>query len=232
MIMEIYGIALALALAMAPVAHADSMDLTSIKAIAISGDASRTHVSTNADAAYRIETGSDRGGWFSHWYSIWSWNICRDVSRMHVEGTTLYIDTGSSSWLDRSDCRAEIDANVPAGATVEIDQQALDVKLDGDFARVRIAVRAGDISLNGHASALAIKGEALQARLSYDKVLRDEVVAIDAKLVDAYVDFGRDTPLEYSVAAMASSVDSARPSVTGARPSIDIKGMLVSATIR
>ncbi len=210
----------------------ETLDVSAIRSVVITGDASSIRITTDAGEPYQAETRGRRDGWFSRWYSSWFFNGCEDQSRMRIDGTTLNIAVASTRWFDLSDCSPEVSANIPAGGSVEIDQQAVMARLEGDFARLGLTSKAADLTLSGHASTVKIDSAALRAHLVYDMLRDDETIDVTAHSVDSYLDFGKPVPVDYTVTANASLIDSARPSVAGAKPAVTIKAEYARTTIR
>ena len=209
-----------------------TLDLAGVSAVIISGEASSVRLSTSASGPYQATIGGRREGWFARWYSSWFANDCSLASDMKLEASTLRIDVAPSSWLDPSDCRVEINANIQPESSVSIDQAALQASMAGSFSTIAISSKAADVSLDGHASTVDLKGEALRANLAFDSVRKDENIAITGKALDATLSFGKGAAISYSVTATASFVDSTLASTAGAKPSVVIKGDFVRATIR
>lgn len=207
-------------------------DITKIRSIVIQGDSSSIRITTDAGKPYEAVTSGRRSGWFSSWYSSWFFNACKDESRVRIDGTAMTIDVGVSAWSDIADCTPEVSANVPAGAAVSIDQHAFMARLDGNFSAFRTSGNAADITLNGHASEVDITGTAVRANLTYALITRDETIGIEAQSLDAYIGFGEHVPVDYTVMAKASLVDTLTPSVPGAKPQVTIRGDYVRARIR
>jgi hypothetical protein len=207
-------------------------DLSAVRAVAIKGDASAIRITTRSDRPYAATLGARRKGWFSSWYSSWFFADCREASGMRLEGPVLRIEVAASQWLDPSDCTIEVEANVPAGSAVRVDQNAFTAQLKGYFSEIAVAGNAADVSLDGHASTVEIRADAVRASLAYDRVEQDESVRIDARAIDVYLGFGQSAAIDYSVRAKASWVDSLHPSVPGSRPSVEIDGDFVRARIR
>ncbi|ESY44779.1 hypothetical protein X746_20790 [Mesorhizobium sp. LNJC380A00] len=223
------------AVALAPPVAGDAaktLDLAGVTAIIITGEASSVKLTTSGAEPYQATIGSRREGWFASWYSSWFANDCRTASDMKREASTLRINVAPSSWLDPSDCRVEINANIAPESSVSIEQAALLASMTGNFSSIAITGKAADVSLEGHASRIDLKGEALRANLAYGSVRKDETVAIAGKALDATLTFGRQVQISYSVTASASFVDSSLANTAGAKPSIVIKGDFVRATIR
>ncbi|MDM9625863.1 hypothetical protein QTL95_08145 [Rhizobium sp. S152] len=210
----------------------ETIDVSAIRSVVVTGDASSVRISTNADEPYQAETRGRRDGWFSRWYSSWFFSGCEDQSQMRIDGTTLSIAVASTRWFDLSDCSPEVRANIPAGGSVEIEQQAVMARFDGDFSRLGLSSKAADVTLSGHASTVKIDSAALRAHLVYDKLNADETIDLKAHSVDSYLDFGKPVPVDYTVTANASLIDSARPSVAGAKPLVTIKAEYARTTIR
>ena len=209
-----------------------TLDLAGVNAVVISGEASSVRLTTSASAPYQATIGSRREGWFARWYSSWFANDCSLASDMKLEASTLRIDVAPSSWLDPSDCRVEINANIQPESSVSIDQAALQANMAGSFSTIAISSKAADVSLDGHASTVELKGEALRANLAFGSVRQDENIAITGKALDAKLSFGKGVAVSYSVAATASFVDSTITNTAGAKPSVVIKGDFVRAIIR
>ncbi|PSJ55958.1 hypothetical protein C7I85_25965 [Mesorhizobium soli] len=151
---------------------------------------------------------------------------------MRVDKGTLYIDVAPSPWMDLSDCTVEISANVPNGNSVSIVQMATLAKLNGDFSSVTIASNAGDVALDGHATSVAVKGEAIKARIELDRIEKNENIDFDVRALDVYLGFGQNVPISYTIAAEKSFVDSSLSDTPGSKPAISIKGSYVRATMR
>ncbi len=208
------------------------LDVSAIRSIVISGDASSIRISTKADEPYRAETRGRRDGWFTGWYSSWFFNGCEDHSRMQIDGTTLTIAVASARWFDLSDCSPEVVANIPVGGSIRVDQQAVMARFEGEFASLGLASKAADITLQGHASRVVIDSAAVRAHLVYDRLSADETVDVVAHAIDSYLEFGKDVAVDYTVTAKASLIDSARPSAAGAKPLVTIKAEYARTTIR
>jgi hypothetical protein len=208
------------------------MDVSMVTMIKVTGDASSINLTTTETSPYAATIDGRRTGWFARWYSSWFFDDCRTSSRMRIDGATLVVDVAASSWLDVSDCTAEIKANVRKETAVSIQQAASQVKLAGDFSSIALDNKAADITLDGHAGSIMIAGDAIKAHLAFDKVQQNEIVELNAKALDVYLGFGKDTPISYSIEATASMVDSALANEPNAKPAISITGEFVRATIR
>ncbi|NDV87716.1 hypothetical protein GTW51_13500 [Aurantimonas aggregata] len=209
-----------------------SLDVSSVTAIAVTGDASVIDLKTAPDGPFVATLAGRRTGWFARWYSSWSTADCRPSSRMRLDGTTLVVDVTSSSWFDLSDCTVELIATVRPQASVSVAQAASQVKLTGDFSTVTLDNEAADFALDGHAAEIALKSKALRSHLTFDKTRQSETVSIDAEALDVDLAFVAGTAISYTVTAAASMVDSALANTPGAKPAIDIRGQFVRASIR
>lgn len=207
-----------------------------IKAITISGDASDIHLTTSTTEPYQATLGGARRSWFSGWFSGWSssWfgDYCPLGGSMHIENGVLYVVAENSKWFGFSNCSTDIDVNVESGANISVDQNAAEIRLDGHFGDIGYNGNAADFSLDGHAQKVRLNANALRASLLYDRVEKTEEVDIHANSLDATVDFGGQTPLDYQVDAKASLLDAKNPSMPGANPKIRISAQMVRATIR
>lgn len=212
--------------------HAKTLDTSNVTAVVVTGEASSVNVTTTEGAAYEASLTSRRSGWFFNWYSSWYSYDCQSYSKLHVEGSTLFAEVAPSSWIGISDCTVEIAANVRKESAISITQMASQARLTGDFSTIILAAKAADISLDGHVTDMHVQGDAIRAHIAFDKVRQTETVAIKAKALDAYLGFGKGTPISYTVVAKASWVDSSLPNTPGAKPAIDITGEFVRATIR
>jgi hypothetical protein len=105
---------------------------------------------------------------------------------------------------------------------VAIDKQALQASLSGDFLALTIAAKAGDMGISGRADTIALRGDALRVNLLFKVTFGNEVVAIDAHMREADLDFSAAPQLFYAVTAKTSLVGSARKSVPGAKPTLTI----------
>ena len=210
----------------------ETLDISTVRSVVISGEASEVRLTADGAGPYKASTSARRDGWFSGFYSSWFFNGCRDRSAMRIDGAVLKIEVMQTAWADLSDCTPEISANVAPGTTVRIDQEALKAELDGDFANVAITSKAADVAFDGHAAGMDILGTAVRAHLRYNSIRQDETVNITAQSLQTDLTFGSGVPVDYSVIAKASYVDSLEPSVPGARPRVSIKGDYVHARIR
>ncbi len=208
------------------------LDISAITAVAISGEASSVDITTAPDQPYQASLTRHREGWFARWNSIWSYDDCSDSSRMRIEGSLLRIDAGLSAWFGMSDCRYEIRLNVRKDIAVAIHQQALSTRLSGEFSAVTIDAKAADIAISGHAGTIALNSDALRVNIVLTATGQPEAVTVNARMLEADLDFAAAPALAYSVTGKASFVDAARPSVPGAPVSLAITSEFVHATIR
>jgi hypothetical protein len=213
-------------------ADGDQLDLSGVTMIRISGDESAIAVTTSSSEPYRATLGGTRRGWFSGWSSSWFGDYCPVGGTMHVDKDTVYIEAATSSRFGFSNCTPRIDLNVASGADISIDQPAAKIRLDGHFSTITLTTHAADFSLDGHADNVDLTANAMRSNLAYDSVEKTESIKIDANSLDATIDFGGRTPLDYRVDGKAVLVDSKEPSVAGAKPEIRIRGDFVRATLR
>ncbi|MBP1853312.1 hypothetical protein [Rhizobium halophytocola] len=159
---------------------------------------------------------------------------------MRIEGSALIVDTGGgrpfhwsdwSGWSDWSNCRPELTINLAPEAAVRIAQSASRASLDGQFSAVAIDADAGDITFDGHATALLLSGAAMRARLAFDAVRHDEVIRLTGRMMDASLKFLVPTQISYTVEATASLVSSALANTPGAKPEITVKGEMLRLSI-
>lgn len=220
------------AMADEPAPPTRSLDVSGVTAVRIVGEASAIALTTAEGEPFVATLGGKRTGWFANWYSNWFYNDCRTSSRMDVEGTTLTVEARPSSWLEPSDCRVELAANVAKGVSVAVEQAASQVRLAGDFSALSLDAKAADFALDGHAVSIRLKGDALRSTLAFDRTDGNETIAVDAHSLDLSLGFAPGTRISYDVDAKAAMVDSALPNTAGAKPSIAIKGEFVRAAIR
>lgn len=215
-----------------PATAAVPLDTTAVTAVAITGGASSIALSTSAGSAYQASIGGHRKGWFAGWYSSWFFADCAGAATVRIDGSVLRIEVPGGGWLDRSDCTTEIDANVPAGSVVSVDQPAFMANLNGVFGGISLTGKAIDAAIDGQARDIDISGEAVRARVKIDPGSAMENLRLEADALDADLRFGAGIAISYKVEAMASFVDSALPNTPGAKPAVIIKGKFVRATIR
>ncbi len=208
------------------------LDISVITAVAIGGEASSIDITTAPNRPYLATLIRRRSGWFARWNSIWSYDDCSSSSRMWIEGTLLHIDVGSSSWFGVSDCSYDINLNVKKDAAVAIHEQALSARLTGQFSAVTIESKAADVALSGHAETISVNSDALRLGIVLDSPGTAQAVTVNARMLEADLDFSAAPHLAYAVTAKASFVDTSRLSTPGAPVSLTIAGELVHATIR
>ncbi len=220
------------AMADEPAQPTQSLDVSSVIAIRIVGEASAISLTTSEGGPFVATLSGKRTGWFANWYSSWFYNDCHTSSRMGIEGTTLTVEARPSSWLEPSDCKVELKANVAKGVSVSIEQAASQVWLVGDFSALSLDNKAADFTLDGHAMSVRLNSDALRSHLAFERTEGNETIAIVAHSLDTSFGFTPGTQISYDVDANAAMVDSALPNTTGAKPSIAIKGEYVRAAIR
>jgi hypothetical protein len=212
------------------------LDVSKITSVVVEGDAAEIHLTTRADTSYRAQLRSRPRGWFGFWVSSWAADRCEGRVSMTVSGTTLRVSTpaagGWSLFDGDDDCRLALSANLPAGAAVSIDQNASLARLDGEFGILAIKSRAGDIAINGHARAIGIEGNAVQAKVDFDRIEGDETIGISGNALDADLRFPAGTKVDYQATGNAALVDSPVASTPGAKPQVRISGNFVRARIR
>ncbi|WP_245137696.1 hypothetical protein [Peteryoungia algae] len=212
------------------------VDLSGVTQLSVTGAASDITISTRGDGARQATLSGTRRGWGAIWRSGWFAGDCAGRARMTRDGDRLTVDMGDRSgffgWNDWDDCTLTLEATLAPDASVSITQNAARMRLDGDFSQVDVRSDAGDFALAGHATQVAVEGAALRAKLTFDRVVQDEMVLLSGKMLDATLRFLVPTTISYAVEAVASYVDSALPNTPGARPDITIRGEMVHATIR
>jgi len=208
-----------------------TLDTTTITAVAITGEASSIALSARDDTPYRATVDGRRRGWFAGWYSGWFFGDCSSTTSMRLDGATLRIDVAGGTWLDTSDCTVAIEANVPAGAVVSVDQPAFMANLNGLFGGISLTGNAIDAAIDGAARDIDISGAAVRAKLVAAPNTPMENVRIEGEALDADLRFG-GAAISYKVEAMASFVDSTLANTPGAQPAVFIKGKFVRASIR
>ncbi|PWJ83703.1 hypothetical protein C7441_10895 [Pseudaminobacter salicylatoxidans] len=157
---------------------------------------------------------------------------CQALASIGVQGAALVVKVAPSTSSDLDDCSYDINANIPANADVAIRQYGLQASLNGDFKSVTTRTNAVRLLLQGHATALSMESQAVDADISFAQVNHNETIDISSKALNATLDFGGAQPISYSAEGVASWVDSQLPSTPGAKPSIRLKAMSVRATIR
>ncbi|UGX87860.1 hypothetical protein [Phyllobacterium meliloti] len=208
------------------------LDIGQINRVAISGEASRIEFATSNTEPYQARITSTRSGWFSGWSSSWFSNECATRTTMEIRDQTLLIHVVNAPFLSLSDCEVSIRANLPANASINIEQAALSARLTGEYGNVFVKGHAADFSLDGHASNVDISGDAVRSDLRFAHISNTETIRLDSHALDASFTFGGDVPINYTVDAKASFIDSKRDSTPGAKPSIAIKSNYARVTIR
>ena len=209
-----------------------TLDLAGIMTVKIMGDASWIRVTTDSARPLLAQLGATRQAALFHWTSGWFGNDCTVASRMHLEGQTLFIDAADSSWFGFSDCRPTIALNVAEGASLSVEQNAAEIRSYGRFSNVSFKGHAVDFKLDGHAAAVAISADAVQASLKFDRPDKTETVDLTAQALDATVQFGPGVPVDYRIDAKASLVDTQQISTPGALPRVRVTGNYVRFTLR
>ncbi|CAM5776516.1 hypothetical protein LMIY3S_05566 [Labrys miyagiensis] len=210
------------------------LEVGSVTGVVVEGEAARIEISTDATAPYKAVMRGRTKGWFSFWYSSWSGSRCELAGAMTLSGSELLVNTGAQDWslFDDDACNVELDVNLPPGARISIDQKATMSRLEGDFSALKVKSHAGDIALQGHAGEVDIEGNAVQARLDYDRVERNETIALSGNALNAELNFPPATAVDYQVTGNATLIDSEMASTPGARPRVRISGNFLRARIR
>ena len=208
------------------------LDMANIKTVAITGEASRVELTTTDTQPYAASISGNQSGWFSNWYSSWFSNACETDTTTEVKDQTLLIHVAESPLISLSDCEVRINVNLPKNSDINIQQQALYAKLSGDYRGITISSNAADFSLDGYASSLDIKGDAVRSDMRFERTNHSETIRLDSHALDASFSFVKDTSISYLIDAKASFIDSKRESTPGAKPSIEIRSEYVRATIR
>ncbi|KQT64362.1 MULTISPECIES: hypothetical protein [unclassified Aureimonas] len=220
------------AMADEPAQPTTSLDVSGVTAIRIVGEASSIDLTTIEGEPLIATLGGQRIGWFAHWYSNWFYNDCRTSSRMAIAGTLLTVEAGPSSWLEPSDCRVELKANMKGGVSVAVEQAASQARLTGEFSTISLVAKAADFTLGGHAASVRLRSDALRSHLTFARTEGNETIAIAAHSLNTSLAFPPGTRISYEASAATAMVDSSLPNTVGAKPSIVIEGQYVRAAIR
>lgn len=226
----------AVALISASDSLAGPVDLAGISKIRVEGTASDISISADPGRPLVADLTGERHGWGALWHSGWFSDSCPARGSLSIDGETLVVNVGRQprlfGWSGWSDCTMAFSANLKPEASVLIAQQAARARISGDYSAIDIHSDAGDVSFEGHAQSMSLEGAALRARLVYDRVMNNEVIAISGAMLDAGIRFLVPTPISYLVEAVGSYVDSSLANTPGAKPAITIRGAMVRATIR
>jgi len=209
-----------------------TLDLTGIRTVKITGDASWINVTTDGARPFLAQLGAARHRALFQWTSGWFGNDCTVASRMRVEDGTLIVETADSSWFGFSDCTPTIALNLAGGASISIEQRAAEVRVNGQFSDVSFKGHAADFTLNGHARNVALSAEAIKATLTFDHPEKTESVDLTSEALDATVEFGPGVPVDYRIDAKASMVNTQTVSTPGALPRVRVVGKFVQFTLR
>lgn len=209
-----------------------ALDVASIRAVKITGDASRIRVTTDSARPQLAQLGAIRQHALFHWTSGWFGNDCTVASRMHAEDGTLFIEAADSSWFGFSDCTPTIALNLAAGTALSVNQHAAEIRTNGQFSDVRFKGHAADFALEGQARSVALSADAIQATLIFDHPEKTESVDLSSEALDATVQFGPGVAVDYRIDAKASWVDTQQASTPGAQPRVRVTGKYVRFTLR
>ena len=210
---------------------APTLDVSSVRRVSITGDASRLRFTTSADQPTVVSLTSRPSGWLGRWSSFWFASDCRTSSDMSVTDGTLTIRIVPTAFADLSDCAVTVEANLPAGGDISIDQAATQASLQGEFGAIHLDSHAADVDFEGHAASIVTTGDAMRLKLAFTSAGEDESISLTSRALDADLRFG-GVPISYRVDAMASMVDSTLDDTPGARPALLIKADFARAKIR
>lgn len=196
------------------------VDTTGVNSVEISGDASTTRLSSNETQALSASMTAKPSGWLSGWF----YNDCKPTGDMIVAGNKLIIKTLNSNWTDIGDCVTDLQINLPRNSDVTIDQPAFKADFQGQFATVSMNTRAADITLQGTARSVKIRGDAFRTQLRFEDDSKPERIDIAGRALDTSISFPNGTKISYQILSKASLLDTKLPNTTGAKPEILISG--------
>ena len=200
-------------------AAGQSIDLSNVKHIRITGDPGSVVVTTNAEEPFAGKVQHRRSGWVGQLSSIWNYDQCATESSMTVEDDTLTVVIVSS---ELSSCHATFTANVGKRSSVSIEQPAAQIDLKGVFKDISMHSAAADFKFSGEVQELALNGDALKAQIAFTAVHRDETIVLAYKFMDADMHFGDVDAISYRIDADASMVNSRYPHTQGVKPEIRV----------
>ncbi|MBB4000848.1 hypothetical protein [Aureimonas pseudogalii] len=177
------------AMAGEPAPPTGNLDVSGVTAIRIVGEASSINLTTIESEPLTATFSGQCTGWFANWYSSWFYNDCRTASRMAIEGTTLTVEARPSSWLEPSDCRVELKANMKEGISVAVEQAASQVRLAGEFSTLVLNAKAAAFTMEGHAASVRLKSDALRSHLTFARTEKNETIVIAAHSLDTSLAF-------------------------------------------
>lgn len=114
--------------------------------------------------------------------------------------------------------------NLPRNSDVTIDQPAFKADFQGQFATVSMNTRAADITLQGTARSVKIRGDAFRTQLRFEDDSKPERIDIAGRALDTSISFPNGTKISYQILSKASLLDTKLPNTTGAKPEILISG--------
>lgn len=196
--------------------------------VQISGDASLIRLTTKDDQAQQATMNARPSGWLSGWF----YNECKTKGDLVVSGRTLLIKAKNSGWGDLAECSTYLQINLPRNAGITIDQPAFKAYLQGQFADLSIATRAADISLQGAATAVKIRGDAFRTRLQFEDAAKPAQIDIAGRALDTSLIFAKGTSVSYRINSKASLLDAKLPNTPDAKPEILISGDYTRTEIR
>ncbi|SIQ69113.1 hypothetical protein SAMN05880582_10338 [Rhizobium sp. RU20A] len=212
---------------------AGPLDTAAVERIAVTGAASRITITADPSKPFEARLTGERSGWGAAWRSAWFAHDCTPGAALAIKAGTLEVDTGRVPYdFGLDDCTLTLSANVRPQAAVMIDQKAAAITLAGNFSSLDIRSDAGDVRVDGHADLVSLSGAALRARIVFDRVRNTETIRLIGAMMEAGLTFPPGTAIAYLVEATASYIDSKLPNTPGAKPSVEIRGDMVHATIR
>ena len=226
-------LALALSVAAAsPTLAADApLDVSGVTKVSVTGDASRLSFTTHAGEPNLARLTSRPSGWPLRWLASWFLEDCQTASGMDISGSTLTIRVSPVSSTEFADCTVSVEANLPPGGDIAIEQHATSASLQGNFGAIVLKGTAADVDLSGHATSVVSDADAMRMKIRFTSAGRDESISLTSKALDADLSFG-GREVSYRIDAIASMVDTTLANTPGAKPSIDIKADFARTKIR
>jgi hypothetical protein len=223
----------ALLIAAAPpsLAAETPLDVSGVTHVNVTGDASRVSFTTAEGEPNLARLASHPSGWPLRWLTGWFLKDCRTASDMSVSGTTLTIRVSPAPLTEFADCTVSVEANLPVGGDIAIDQTATKASFQGDFGTILLKGTAADVDLRGHATSVVSHADAMRVKIHFTSAGKDESISLTSKALDADLSFG-GRAVSYRIDATASMVDTTLANTPGAKPSIDIKADFARTKIR
>lgn len=195
-------------------AAGQSIDLSNVKHIRITGAPDSVVVTTNAEEPFTGKVQHRRSCWVGQLSSILNYDQCATESSMTVEDDTLTVVIVSS---ELSSCHATFTANVGKRSSVSIERPAAQIDLKGVFKDISMHSAAADFKFSSEVQELALK-----AQIAFTAVHRDETIVLASKFMDADMHFGDVDAISYRIGVDASMVNSRYPHTQGVKPEIRI----------